>query len=395
MTLSTLSTAELDSQKVLLRVDFNVPTDDNGVIQDDTRIQGALPTIEKILSHNAILIIATHFKRPEGKIVDSMRVDRIALALKKKLGKPVKKLDECIGAEVEKVVNAAKPGDVIMLENLRFNPGEKACDPEFSKQLASLADVYVNDAFGVCHRKHASVYGVTEHLPSYAGLLIEKEINALKPLIDAPKKPITLIVGGSKIKSKIGIIKSYIESAENIIIGGALANTFLAAEGFDIGESLYEADQIPLAQEIMMEADKHNTTLLLPDDVIVASEISENAQRIDLPSEDVEGDMKILDVGRLSIDKYCQAISESETIIWNGPVGLYEMAPFQTGSLKIGQAIAAKTESYTVVGGGDTIDCIKKFDLGERNFKHISTGGGAMLAYLGGEPMPGIDVLTK
>lgn len=383
--------AGLRGKKVFLRVDFNVPVA-AGKIQDNTRILSSLPTIEFLLQQEAIVIIATHFDRPEGRVVESMRLDLVAQEVEVLLGKPVRKLNDCIGEEVKKAISSAKNGSVLLLENLRFHPGEENCSPEFSAALASLADIYVNDAFGAAHRAHASTFGVAGLLPAYPGLLLERELSTLSGVMTAPRRPLTLIFGGAKIETKLGMIKNFAARAEHFLLGGGLANTFLAAAGYNVGDSLFEANKIDLAQETMLTIEKNGRHLVLPQDAVVASEISPKAVTLDLPVQDIEGDMKILDIGSLTVKRFSAIIRESGTVIWNGPLGLYEVEPFAGGTRAIISAIAA-SEAFTVIGGGDTIDCLKKFGHALTDFDHVSTGGGAMLQFLSGEKLPGVEAL--
>ncbi len=381
----------LKNKRVLLRVDFNVTMKD-GQIDDDTRIVQTLPTIKHLTKKGAKIIIVSHLGRPKGKD-KSLSLDPIAKHLSKLIKKPVLKLDDCVGSEVAKAVRVMKPGEIIMLENIRFYPEEEKNDKNFAKKLASLADIFVADSFGTAHRAHASTYGVAKYLPAYAGLLIQKEIKVLGPLLAKCPHPMTLIVGGSKIDTKIGLIKNFITKADYFLIGGGLANTFLAAEGFDIGKSLYEADKIEVAQETMLEAETFKENFVLPEDAVVADEIQEKASTLDLPVEDVLGDMKILDIGKKTIRKFIHIIEKSKIVVWNGPVGLFEMKPFARGTRMIAKALANAKGVKTIIGGGDTIDAIKHLGLTEKDFTHVSTGGGAMLEFLEGEMLPGIEIL--
>lgn len=396
MKISTLTFATLKrfaGKRILLRVDFNVPLTGTRV-SDDTRIRETLPTIKLLLKHKARLIIMTHMGRPDGKIDEKYRLKPVALALQKILKKKVTYLKECIGPSVEKNIAKMKPGEVALLENLRFNDGEEANDAAFTKALAALGDIYVNDAFAVSHRAHASVYGITKLLPSFAGLLLEAEIKNLTPLITKAKRPLTLIVGGAKIDTKIGLIKNFFGKADTIIIGGALANTFLKAQGYDVGSSLYEKEKIGTAQEILLEAQKKKVQIVLPQDVIVADEITQTSKTLDLPIEDVMGAMKILDIGAKSRLSYTSIIKKSQTIIWNGPIGLYEFKPFAGGTNTLAKIVgASKAASY--IGGGDTIDALKRSKVPLKKFTFISTGGGAMLEFLEGKKLPGIVALSS
>jgi len=394
MELKTLANAakeiKFKDKRVLLRVDYNVSIK-NGKVADDTRIRESLKTIEFLIKKGAKIILISHLGRPKG-VDETLRLDPVAEHLSKLLKKPVIKVDSCTGDSVLAAVNAMHGSDILMLENTRFNKEEEANDTNFSKALAAYADVYVSDAFGTVHRAHASTEGVAHFLPSYAGFLIEKEITNLEPLLKKPAKPFVLLIGGAKIDTKIGILKNFIHKADTILIGGGLANTFLAAKGFDIGNSLCEKDKIEVAQEIIMEADKAKCELVLPEDVIVADEISDNVITADAEITGVEGTMQILDLGKRSTNKYIEILKKAKTIIWNGPVGLFEKKPFENGTKEIALALS-KVKGKTYLGGGDTIDALNKFQINEKAFTHISTGGGAMLEYLEGRELPGIKVL--
>jgi len=391
MNLRTLDEVDLAGKRVLLRADLNVPMSD-GVIQDDTRIQAVIPTIKAILDGGASLIIMTHFGRPKGQIVESLKTDPLADALSEVLNLSINKVDGCNEDFVKEMAQNLNPGEIMMLENTRFYPEEKKNDDAFSKDLAELADLYVNDAFGAAHRAHASTHGVAQHLPAYAGLLIEKEVNALSSVLESPKEPVCLIVGGAKIDTKIGVLERFLDIADYFLIGGALANTFLAAEGFDVGESLYQEDKITVAQNFLLSAESKRELVYLPLDVVVADEISSDAAALDVKPEGVELGMKILDLGALTIETFKKSIAEAGTIIWNGPMGLYEFPPFEAGTKEIVEAIA-QSDANSIVGGGDSIDALKKYGYSEKDFGHISTGGGAMLEFLEGKELPALTML--
>ncbi|MEK9132236.1 MAG: phosphoglycerate kinase, partial [Patescibacteria group bacterium] len=309
----------IKGRHVLLRVDFNVPIDKSGVT-DDARIRETLPTIKFLMKKQAKVIVITHLGRPEGKVVDGLKLDAVAFRLSKLLGKKVHKLHNCVGKQVASEIKKMADGEVILLENIRFHPEEEACEPHFTKELAELGDIFVNDAFAACHRKHSSTAGVAKYLPAYAGFLVEREIKYLSPLLSKFSKPLALIVGGAKVDTKIGLLKSYFGKATYIIIGGALANTFLAAQGYDIGKSLFEPEKIEVARRLLLLAEKRGQKILLPEDVIVADVVTQYAKTLDLPLEDVEGDMKILDIGSKTRKKYIEAIKKSKTVIMNGPM---------------------------------------------------------------------------
>ncbi len=385
---------EIKGKKVLLRVDFNVPME-NGEIQDDTRIVSAIDTINYLRLKGAKLIIMSHLGRPKGEIVESLRLTQIAKHLEKLLDHPVQKVDDVIGEKVREAVDHLKEGEILMLENVRFHNEETECEPNFTKELAALGEIFVNDAFGTAHRKHASTAGIAEYLPAYGGLLIEREVANLSPLLDSePIRPLTMIFGGAKIDTKIGVIKNFLDKADYILLGGGLANTFLAAAGYNVAQSLFEKEKLDTAREIMLECEKHHEKIILPHDVIVASEVKEDTEIAHLPVEDVIGDMKILDIGKWSADKYCNVIRKSGTVIWNGPLGLYEYKQFQEGSYAIADCLA-NHNCVSIIGGGDTADCVKRLNVPVKAFTHVSTGGGACLEYLEGKPLPGIEILKK
>ena len=394
MKIRKFQNANLKGKRVLLRVDFNVPLK-NGKVTEDTRIVQTLPTIKYLLKQKARIIICSHLGRPEGKIVESMRMKPAAVRMGKLLKKPVKILKESTGPTVEKAATNLKPSEILFLENLRFHIGEEKNDPKLAKQLANLAEVYVSDSFATAHRAHASTAGVSKYLPSYAGFLTQHEVETLSSLVEKPKRPLTIIIGGAKIDTKIGIIENFLKKADSFLIGGGLANTFLAAEGFNVGKSLYEANKITVAQDILMNAGKLGVEIVLPEDVIVADEIKENAATIDIPADDVIGEMKILDIGSRTIKNFAAIIKKSKTVIWNGPLGLSEMRPFSGGTKAIAQSLVSTKGVKSILGGGDTIEAVKRLGFKEKQFTFISTGGGAMLEFLEGKVLPGIEVLME
>ena len=394
MKLKTLHDLDPKGKRVLLRVDFNVPIDDNGDVTDDTRIREAVPTIKHLVERGARVIVMSHMGRPKGKVMDDLRLDKVARKLSDIIAMPVKKVHECIGEGVKYMVGTMKDGEILVLENTRFYHGEEMNDREFTSQIAALGDVFVSDAFGTVHRAHATTVGLADFLPAYAGLLLEREIEVLSALLESPKRPIVLIMGGAKIDTKIGVLKNFIGKADAFLIGGGLANTFLHAAGHNVGKSLCEFDKADIAREIMLSAEKAQEKFILPSDSIVASEISEVAETIHVPVHDIDGDMKIFDIGEKSIERFCEVIKTAGTVIWNGPVGLYEYSPFANGTCKIAQAVA-DCKGVTILGGGDTIDAINKFGIPKESFTHISTGGGAMLEFLEGKELPGVKILKK
>jgi phosphoglycerate kinase len=393
MKLKTIKNAKVEGKTVLVRVDYNVPLE-NGEVMDDTRIVESLPTLQYLLKSGAKVIVMSHLGRPNGKVEDNLKMDPIAAKLEELLKMDVRKVDNCIGNEVEMAVKDLKAGDVLMLENTRFHDEEKKNDKEFAKTLASYADFFVSDAFGTVHRAHASTEGVAHHLDSYAGFLIEKEVKALTPLLGEVERPFVLLLGGAKIDTKISVIKTYIKKADKILLGGGLANTFVAAQGFNVGESLYEKDKLPLARELMLEAEKKGCEIVLPGGTIVADEIADNVVTADMEITGVEGNMKMLDIGVKTLYKYLDILKEAKTIIWNGTVVLYEKQPFELGTREIADALQ-NVKGKTYLGGGDTLSALKLFGFSRDKYTHVSTGGGAMLELLEGNELPGLKVLQS
>jgi len=394
MSLRSIQDADLKGKKVFLRVDFNVPLKEDGTVSDNTRILKALPTIEYLLEQDATVVVASHLGRPKGKIVEELRLTGAAKELEKLLNNPVKKMDDCVGEVVANAKEELKSGEILMLENLRFHLDETDNIMNFAKELAEHCDVFVEDAFGCVHRAHASTQGIAHFLPAYAGILVKNEVGALKSVFQNAKEPLVMIMGGAKIDTKIGVVRNFLHKADTFLIGGGLANTFLNAQGFDVGESLCEHDKVALAQEIMLEAEKHHERIVLPEDVKVATEANENAEVLDLPIGNLGGDMKIFDLGKLSTEKFITIIKDAGMIIWNGPVGFFEMSPFSEGTRQIAEAVAA-TKATTIIGGGDTLEAVSRFGIDEQKFDHVSTGGGAMLEFLEGKVLPGLAVLNK
>jgi phosphoglycerate kinase len=393
MKLRTIKDTDLAGKQVLIRLDLNVPLKE-GKIQDDTRLRAALPTLQYLLEQNAKIVIMTHFGRPKGKVVEDLRVAPIAKALGDLLGQEILSLDDCVGNEVETVVSEMNDGDIVMLENTRFHAGEKENADDFVEQLAKLGDVFVSDAFGTVHRAHASTCGLGKVLPAYAGLLVEEEVKVLTEVLESAESPLCLIVGGAKIDTKIGILEKFLDKADCFLIGGALANTFLAAEGFEVGDSLYQEDKIKVARDFLLQADSLGKEVFLSSDVVVADEISENAEALDIKIRAVAPSMKILDIGKETAANFADQIKKAGTVIWNGPMGLYEYLQFRDGTKVVADAIAYGP-GKSIVGGGDSIDAINKLGMDKSQFDHISTGGGAMLEFLEGKVLPGLEVLMK
>jgi len=387
----------LTNKKVLVRVDFNVPLDDKLNVTDDTRIQAALPTIKKIINSGGKAILMSHLGRPKGKVIESMRLAPAAKRLAQLLNKNVLIMNDCIGESVEKSIRNMKNGDVAVLENLRFYDGETKNDPEFAKQLASLGDVYVNDAFGTAHRAHASTEGVTKYFDQCAaGYLIQKELKYLGNAIENPKRPFIAILGGAKISGKIDVIENLLTKVDALIIGGGMAYTFFKAQDIEIGNSLLEADKIEVAKQVLEKAKANNINLLLPQDNVIATEIADTAEIKHTEDQAIPDCWLGVDIGDKTIHLFKKAIQEANTIIWNGPMGVFEHDNFSIGTMEIAEALANQTEAgaITVVGGGDSIAALAKAHLTDK-ITHVSTGGGASLEFLGGLKLPGIEALTN
>ena len=389
----TIKDVSLDGKKVFVRADFNVPLDDKQRITDDTRIVKTLPTIQYLLDHNSAVILASHLGRPKGEAKPEFSLRPVAARLSELLGRTVQMAPDCVGTETEKMAKSLKPGEVLLLENLRYHKEEEKNDPAFSKALAQLADVGINDAFGCSHRAHASVAGITEFLPMAAGLLLEKEIRFIGGAVEHPEHPFAAIIGGAKVSDKIEVISSLLPKVDLMIIGGGMANTFLAAQGYGIGKPLVEADKIELASTLMEEAKKQNTELLLPVDVVVAAEFAAQAPYKEVDVADVPADWMILDIGTKSRELFAHKLEPMKLIVWNGPMGVFEMEHFAKGTEAVAQAVA-DSKAVSVVGGGDSVAAVNKAGLADK-ITHISTGGGASLEYLEGKILPGIASLSE
>ncbi len=383
-----LKEADVKGKVVLVRVDFNVPLK-NGKVSDDKRIRAALPTIEYLRKNKARIILMSHLGRPDGKVVDELRLVPVAVRLSKLLKYPVHYKLDCIGESVEDSVRGLHEGDVLLLENLRFYPEEEANDKLFAQKLAALADVYVNDAFGVSHRAHASVHAVTKFLPSYAGFLLQKEVSMLSKLLVKPKRPFVAVMGGAKVSDKIGVIENLLKKVDAVLVGGAMMFTFYKALGYEIGKSKFEADKVQLAKSLLKKGKKK---IILPTDVIVA--VSTEAKDAKVFSvHNIPKNVMGLDVGPETQAVYDEIISEARTVFWNGPMGMFELKPFSKGTFAVAKAMA-KCKGVTVVGGGDSVAAIEKLKL-DKKFTHVSTGGGASLEFLEGKKLPGIVVLER
>lgn len=387
----TIETVNVDHKRVFVRVDFNVPMKD-GVITDDTRIRATLPTLTYLIKHNAKIILASHLGRPKGERKPEFTLKPVAARLSELLGKPVAFADDCIGEVAEKAAAALKDGDILLLENLRYHKEEEKNGPDFAKALASLAEVGINDAFGVSHRAHASVEGITKYLPMAAGYLLEKEIKYVGGAVEHPEHPFAAIIGGAKVSDKIEVISNLLPKVEVLIIGGGMANTFIAAKGYPTGNSLVEADKIDLAKELLAKADETDTQLLLPTDFVVADAFSNDANHKVVPADGIEDGWMALDIGPDSRRLFAEALEPMKMIVWNGPMGVFEMDNFAAGTNAVAKAVA-DAKATTIVGGGDSVAAIEKSGLADK-ISHISTGGGASLEYLEGKALPGIVALA-
>lgn len=392
----TIDKLNLKDKRVLVRVDFNVPLDENRKITDDIRITASLPTIKKIINDGGKAILMSHLGRPKGKISPEFSLKPAAEKLSELLGKEVKLAPDCIGDEVKKMVDKMKSGDVLLLENLRFHTEEEKNDTAFSKKLAELGDVYVNDAFGTAHRAHASTEGVTHFFDTCAaGYLMEKELDYLGSALNNPVRPYCAILGGAKISGKIDVIMNLFDKVDSLIIGGGMAFTFFKAQGKEIGKSLLEPEKIVLAKEVLEKAEKSKIKLLLPVDVVVAPEFKNDSPAETVKADKIPSDKMGLDIGSETVKLFINELLKSKTIVWNGPMGVFEMDNFARGTFKIAEALAEATKkgAITVVGGGDSAAAISKAGL-EDKVSHVSTGGGASLEFLEGKNLPGVEALT-
>ncbi|MFQ3679780.1 MAG: phosphoglycerate kinase [Pseudanabaenaceae cyanobacterium] len=392
--LANLDNSALQGKKVLVRVDFNVPQDNAGAITDDTRIRAALPTIQHLQQAGAKTILVSHLGRPKG-VDEKLRLNAVAVRLGELLGQPVTKCNDCIGDEVAAAVNALPNGGVVLLENVRFYPEEEKNDPEFAQKLASVAELYVNDAFGTAHRAHASTEGVTKYLrPAVAGFLLAKELQYLSGAIENPKRPLAAIVGGSKVSSKIGVIETLLEKVDKLFLGGGMIFTFFKARGLSVGKSLVEEDKLELAQALEAKAQAKGVQLLLPVDVVVADQFAADAASQVVSIEAIPDDWMGLDIGPASVQAFQEALQDCQSVIWNGPMGVFEFDKFAVGTEAIARTLAELTAkgATTIIGGGDSVAAVEKARVADR-MSHISTGGGASLELLEGKILPGIAAL--
>jgi len=386
--LSTLKDVNVSGKRVLVRVDFNVPLDESNSIKDDARIRAALPTIKYLLDKNCSIILMSHLGRPKGKVIDGLRMDPVAGKLSELLNVKVRKLDNCVGPEVAEAVKMMTGRKVILLENLRFHKEEEANDPSFAKKLASFADIYVNDAFGASHRAHASVVAITKFIPGCAGLLLQKELEALNSLLTDPKKPFVAVLGGVKVSDKVKLIQNLLKKIDKLLVGGAMAFTFLKAMGYEVGKSKIENDFVNQAKKLM-ESGK----IVLPVDAVVGDKLDKTARAKIVPVDGIAPDMLGLDIGPKTVSLFKKELDSARTVMWNGPMGVFEFPQFATGTVEIAKHIS-ELNAKTVIGGGDTIAALKISHVGG-TFTHISTGGGAMLEFLEGKTLSAIDALER
>ena len=391
MSKKTIKDIDVSGKKVLVRCDFNVPQDENGNITDNRRILGAIPTIKYLIDHNAKVILCSHLGRPKGEVKKEFSLAPVQKELSKELGIEVKLADDIVGESAKKLTQDMKEKEVVLLENVRFDKREEQNDREFSKELASLAEIYVNDAFGTAHRAHSSTAGVAEFLPAVSGFLIEKEIKFLGEALNNPKRPFVSIIGGKKVSDKISVINNLLEKVDTLLIGGGMAYTFFKAEGLNIGSSLCEDDKLDLAKELIEKAKKKNVKLLLPIDVVVAKEFSSDAESKVVNVDEIEDGWEGMDIGPETIKQFEEILKNAKTIMWNGPLGVFEFDKFAKGTNEIAKIIG-NTDAITVIGGGDSAAAIEKAGMADK-MTHISTGGGASLEFLEGKNLPGISCL--
>ena len=375
-----------------MRVDFNVPLEE-GKVEDDLRIVAAIPTLEDLRKRGAALVLASHLGRPKGQPVDDLRLDPVAARLQEDAGFEVRKLDRVIGEAVTEACRSLGPGEVALLENLRFDPGEEANDPEFVEALAALADAYVDDAFGAAHRAHASVVGVPEQLPAAAGRLMAREVEVLSRLREDPEEPFVAVLGGAKVSDKLGVVDALLERVDALLIGGAMAFTFIAAQGGRVGDSPVEQDRLDEVRQTLKAADQRGVPVLLPEDVVAASDVTAEARQQTIPADDIPRGLKGLDVGPRTVEEFTRVLADARTIFWNGPMGVFELEPFALGTRGVAQAVAG-TDAFTVVGGGDSVAAIRKLGF-EDHVDHLSTGGGASLEFLETGDLPGVAALRE
>lgn len=383
---------DLAGRRVLVRCDLNVPIRE-GKVEDDLRVRASVPTLRELLEREARLVVCSHLGRPKGKVVEELRLDPVAASLERELGAEVVKLDQVVGAEVERAVAGAPAGSVVLLENLRFHPGEEANDPAFARQLAALAEAYVGDAFGAAHRAHASVATVPRLLPSAAGRLLQREVEVLSRLLEGAERPFVAILGGAKVSDKLGVVRNLALRVDALLIGGAMAFTFLAARGVEVGRSLVERDRLEEVRQAVAFAEGRGVLVQLPEDVVVAPEPSLEVPRETVRASAIPRDRMGLDIGPRTVEEFARTVADAATVLWNGPMGVFELEPFSAGTRGVAHAVAG-ARGYTVVGGGDTLAALARFGLLD-SVDHASTGGGASLEFLEGRELPGVAVLRE
>ncbi|MGH2357726.1 MAG: phosphoglycerate kinase [Candidatus Limnocylindria bacterium] len=390
---ATVRDIDVEGKRVFLRADLNVPLDD-GRITDDSRIRASLPTIVHLLERGASVILASHLGRPKGKVNDALRLKPVADRLAQLLGRPVRVTGDALGPGVQVAVDKLKPGDLLMLENLRFHAGEEANDPDFAAALAQFAEVYVDDAFGSAHRAHASTEGITHHLPAVAGLLLEREVDALSRLVTRPPRPFHTVIGGAKVSGKIDVLEALLGRCQALLVGGGMANTFLAARGIGLGKSLLEEDQLDEARRIVARARQKRARIMLPTDAVVAPQIHPRARTQVVPIGAVPRDQMVVDIGPETVSAYTEYLGKARTVFWNGPMGVFEVPQFADGTNAMARFLARRTDAgvITIVGGGDSVAAVEQLGLAER-MTHVSTGGGASLEFVEGRTLPGIAAL--
>ena len=394
MNKKTIKDIDLKGKKVFVRCDFNVPLDENGNITDNRRIVGALDTIKYLLDQNCKIILCSHLGRPKGEVKPEFSLAPVAKELSKLLGKEVKLAKDVIGENAKELTSNMKNGDIVLLENVRFDPREEKNDPEFSKELASMAEVFVNDAFGTAHRAHSSTAGIAEYLPAVSGFLIEEELKFLGSALENPERPFVAILGGKKVSDKIGVINSLLEKVDTLMIGGAMAYTFFKAQGYNVGNSICELDKLDLAKELMEKAEKKGVKLMLPIDTKLGKEFDPNTETKTVSWTEIPDGWEGFDIGEKTIELYKNELKNAKTVIWNGPVGLFEFDTFAIGTNEIAKTLSEMTDCTTIIGGGDSAAAVEKAGLAEK-FTHISTGGGASLEFLEGKKLPGIECLMN
>jgi phosphoglycerate kinase len=388
MNKKTVRDIDVADKRVLVRVDFNVPLE-NGTVSDDTRIRAALPTIQYLIDHKAKAILCSHLGRPRGKPDPAYSLGPVGVRLSQLLGREVRTAPDCVGPVVQDLVSTMQHGDLLLLENLRFHPEEEANEAGFVQTLASLADVYVDDAFGSAHRAHASTAGVAKHLPAVAGFLMERELNFLGRALTSPTRPFVAILGGAKVSDKIAVIENLLGKVDRLLIGGGMANTFLQAQGKEVGQSLVETDKLEVARDLLQ---KGASKLVLPMDVVIADQFDAHALRSTVAVNDVPSSWRILDIGPKTVERFKEHLHGARTVVWNGPMGVFEMTPFAEGTFAIAHALAELSGATTIVGGGDSAAAVEQAGVTER-ITHLSTGGGASLEFLEGRELPGVAVL--